>query len=213
VLPEENLGAALSRRPRGCGRLDAAEIGRAHHLFLQFLSLEERGTPDLLRRECDRMLGEARLTREQVNALDIDGLAHFWMSKLGQEIRSRAPLIHRELAFTARFSVDELVRLQNEAPEFDLGSGQELVLVQGVADLVVIAQEEIWLLDFKTDHLSPEELPDRVASYKIQLQLYALALSRIYRRPVTASWLHFIHLRRSITIGIEPRVDVPGAAA
>jgi ATP-dependent helicase/nuclease subunit A len=165
--------------------------------------MAEPGTRDFLSQECDRMLAESRLTPEQANALDLDALAHFWMSGLGRQIQARAQLIHRELAFTARFSVEELAQVQNNPAELDLASRQEFVLVQGVADLVVIAEEEICLLDFKTDHLSPKELPDRVAAYRTQLQLYALALSRIYRRPVTESWLHFIQLRQSVPIATE----------
>jgi ATP-dependent helicase/nuclease subunit A len=203
ALPSANIVGSLSRGPRVRGKLDAAEIGRTHHLFLQFLSMAEPGTRDFLSQECDRMLAESRLTPEQANALDLDALAHFWMSGLGRQIQARAQLIHRELAFTARFSVEELAQVQNNPAELDLASRQEFVLVQGVADLVVIAEEEICLVDFKTDHLSPKELPDRVAAYRIQLQLYALALSRIYRRPVTESWLHFIQLRQSVPIATE----------
>jgi ATP-dependent exoDNAse (exonuclease V) beta subunit len=58
-------------------------------------------------------------------------------------------------------------------------------------DLAAIVEREIWLLDFKTDHFKPEELPAKVTLYGPQLRLYALALSRIHRRPVTRCWLHF----------------------
>ena len=72
--------------------------------------------------------------------------------------------------------------------------------MQGVADLAVISPEEIWLLDFKTDQVDKKDLNARVAAYRPQIELYALALSRIYRRPVTQSWLHFIGLRQSVAV-------------
>ena len=74
----------------------------------------------------------------------------------------------------------------------------EFVVVQGVADLVVIQPEEIWLLDYKTDQVRPEMLDDRIKAYTPQLAVYALALSRIYQRPVTRRWLHFLRLNRTV---------------
>jgi ATP-dependent helicase/nuclease subunit A len=141
---------------------------------------------------------DGRLNQEQLRALDLADLADFWSSKLGGGIRKRAHLVHRELGFTARFSPEELAPFHAQIRP-DTG-GSEFVLVQGVADLVVIAPEEIWLLDFKTDQVSEKDLSTRIKAYRPQIELYALALSRIYRRPVTQSWLHFIGLRQSVAV-------------
>jgi ATP-dependent helicase/nuclease subunit A len=76
----------------------------------------------------------------------------------------------------------------------------ELVVVQGVADLVVLLPGEIWLVDFKTDEIRSNGLTDKVKAYTPQLELYARALEKIYSRPVTARWLHFLAARRTETI-------------
>jgi ATP-dependent helicase/nuclease subunit A len=69
--------------------------------------------------------------------------------------------------------------------------------VQGVADLVVFGECEIWLLDYKTDHFDEVELPVKVREYGPQLSLYAEALERIYEKKVTRTWLHFLALGRT----------------
>jgi ATP-dependent exoDNAse (exonuclease V) beta subunit len=74
--------------------------------------------------------------------------------------------------------------------------------VQGVADLVVMLPQEIWLVDFKTDEIKPGELTERKRHYEPQLKLYAGALSRIYSRPVTNCWLHFLAARQTANIKI-----------
>jgi len=76
----------------------------------------------------------------------------------------------------------------------------EFVVVQGFADLAVILPAEIWLVDFKTDRVDNAELPAVVSFYEPQLRLYALALARSYRRPVTESWLHFLSLKKSVAV-------------
>jgi ATP-dependent exoDNAse (exonuclease V) beta subunit len=68
-------------------------------------------------------------------------------------------------------------------------------VVQGAADLAVVLPGEIWLLDFKTDAIGPNELADKARLYAPQLKLYAQALARIYRRPVSAAWLYFLGAR------------------
>jgi ATP-dependent exoDNAse (exonuclease V) beta subunit len=65
---------------------------------------------------------------------------------------------------------------------------------------VVLRPEEIWLVDFKTDDLPREELPARIKTHAPQLKLYALALEKIYSRPVTRCWLHFLAARRTENI-------------
>jgi ATP-dependent exoDNAse (exonuclease V) beta subunit len=72
--------------------------------------------------------------------------------------------------------------------------------VQGVADLAVLLPEEIWLLDFKTDRVRANELAEKAKIYEPQLKLYAGALGRIYSRPVTHGWLHFLSARRTVEI-------------
>jgi len=69
----------------------------------------------------------------------------------------------------------------------------EFVVVQGAADLVLIRPTEIWLVDFKTDRFEAEELQLKLAQYAPQLNLYAAALQRIYRKPVTRRILYFLN--------------------
>lgn len=75
---------------------------------------------------------------------------------------------------------------------------EEFVIVTGVVDLVVLQPNEIWFLDFKTDAADAREWKLKAAQYEPQMKLYALALSRIYSRPVTRRWLHSLTLRRTL---------------
>ena len=106
----------------------------------------------------------------------------------------------RELAFTARFSAQAVGTLLGEPPEAGLSG--EFVVVQGVADLVVLMPQELWLLDFKTDAVKRDQLPAKVQQYEPQMKLYARALSQIYSRPVTDCWLYFLDCRSGVRVRI-----------
>ncbi len=178
-------------------RLSAPEIGIAHHNFLRLVSLERTGTLAELEQEARRMQEEGMLSPVEVSHLDLAALAAFWQSDTGTKIRSRAKQVRRELPFTARFSPDELPRTNTETSGSLEG---EFVVVQGIADLVVLLPEEIWLVDFKTDQFEKSALADKVKLYEPQLRLYALALGRVYRRPVNRLQLYFLALQQTVLL-------------
>lgn len=176
-------------RLKHAGKLSATETGIAHHKFLQHVELESTDRTANLQAEAKRLVDERLLTAEEAAALDFLALEKFWQSEAGEQIRAQAANVRRELPFTARFEPAELDIVIRDS---SASNGDEFVVVQGVADLVVLHPDEIWLLDFKTDELATDEVATKVEFYGPQLQLYALALSRIYNRPVTRAWLHFL---------------------
>ena len=179
-------------------KLSAAGAGSAHHIFLQHLALENADSVAALKREAERLKREKVLSADECAALDFKAIAAFWRSDPGLRILANAASVRRELAFTAKFSPPELAHIVGTEPE--AGLENELVVVQGVADLVVLLPEEIWLVDFKTDDLDAGEVPARTKIYTPQLRLYARALAKIYSRPVSACWLHFLSPNQSVEV-------------
>jgi len=52
-------------------------------------------------------------------------------------------------------------------------------------------------VDFKTDDVRADELPEKIEIYKPQLKLYAAALEKIFARKITLRALHFFAVRRT----------------
>ena len=197
----EGIAAAAGKARWSGGsasKLSAADVGSAHHQFLQWMSLEKADGVAALAEEAQRLQREAKLSAQEVAALDLEALADFWAGDLGRQIRARSDRVRRELAFTARFGPQELGGMLTLDWRGQLE--REFILVQGVADLVVLDTDELWLLDFKTDQVAPNELPVRVKDYGLQLKLYSAALSRIYQRPVSQSWLCFLSQRQAVAV-------------
>jgi ATP-dependent helicase/nuclease subunit A len=178
------------------GKLSAAQVGTAHHLFLQWMGLEGASDVAQLRVKAERLESEGILSTAEVAALDFRALSAFWGGELGRRIGQHAGCLHRELQFTAGVTASDLAALALP-PTLTLPR-EEFLVVQGVVDLAVILPAEIWIVDFKTDQVTAEELPEKRAFYGPQLMLYGVALERIYRRPVTERWLHFLALERTV---------------
>ena len=138
------------------------------------------------------------MNAEETAVIDLEALAEFWNSPLGQKIRGQAHYVQRELPFTTRFSPLSLAAITGEVVQPTLRD--EFIIVQGVADLVVLAPEKICLVDFKTDDLEPSEVAARAQLYEAQMRLYAGAFSQIYSRPVTECWLYFLKVGRAVKV-------------
>jgi ATP-dependent helicase/nuclease subunit A len=181
------------KRPRK--KMSAADFGTAHHKLLQQVALDKTGD---LAAEAERLMRENYLSPDERMVLDLPALAAFWDSELGKKIRVNVENVRRELPFTARFSPAEIAEITGAKTE--AGLDDDFVVVQGVADLVVLLPDEIWLVDFKTDRIGQDGLPEKIKTYKPQLKIYAAALERIFLRPVTLRALHFLDARRTVEI-------------
>jgi ATP-dependent helicase/nuclease subunit A len=192
--------SAFTLSPKAKTKLTAAETGVAHHRFLQRISLTETGTSATLKAEAERLGREGWLSENEIAVLDFAALAEFWGTDFGRKILSNPVAVQRELQFTAGLNTADLAVL-NLGSADKLPAG-EVVVVQGVVDLAVILPEEIWIVDFKTDAVDESELADKVKTYEPQLKLYALALSRIYGRPVTGCALYFLAGKTMVLVEI-----------
>jgi ATP-dependent helicase/nuclease subunit A len=195
--PVQNLESQIENP-----KLSAADTGTAHHKFLQHVSLKNIGSLAALEAEASRLAQEKILSAAERAVLDLPAVAAFWDSAAGQKICSQSANVKRELAFTAKFSPAELSEIIRAKSSPDLE--HEFIVVQGVADLVVLLPKEIWLVDFKTDEVRADELAGKIKIYSPQLKLYACALAKIYSSPVTNCWLHFLSTRKTVPVEIKP---------
>jgi ATP-dependent helicase/nuclease subunit A len=197
-LKQSSRSRSNSQSPISHPSLTAAAIGTAHHTFLQHFSLENAGNLKSLEAEAGRLKREKILAADELTALDLGNIAAFWTSSVGKKILAQRKGVQRELPFTVKFSpaeVDAIIGATTPP-----GLKDEFVVVQGVADLAVLLPEEIWLVDFKTDEIKPRELAERRRLYEPQMKLYAKALARIYSQPVSNCWLHFLALRKTVSV-------------
>lgn len=185
------------------GKLSAAEVGTANHTFLELMPLNGALNEPQLKAEAERLQKSGILNADEIKVTDFPAIAAFWNSEIGTKILENSENIRREHPFTARLSATDFAKLNlRKGDSFPCG---EFVVLQGVIDVAVILPNEIWLLDFKTDQIKETELAKRVAHYRTQVVLYADAMTKIYNRPVTQRWLHFLELRKTVELAADEK--------
>ena len=114
---------------------------------------------------------------------------NFFNSDIGRQLQSGVEVI-REF----KFSILENGSAYNECLLDDS------ILLQGVVDCAVLEPDGITVIDFKTDHVTEETLPQVTEQYRMQVKTYANALSKIYKKSVKSSLLYFFKLNQFVEI-------------
>jgi ATP-dependent helicase/nuclease subunit A len=178
--------------------LAASQIGLAHHKFLQWMDLTQAIDSPTLESQAQRLVESGHLTEDERKGLRLSEITTFWEGQIGRTILQHSDQVHRELPFTIRLDSSDLSSL-DLPPVEGIVSGEHVV-VQGVIDLAVIREREIWLLDFKTDRMTEKDSEKKLIHYRPQMQLYALALRKIFALPVKQSWLHFFATGQTVEV-------------
>jgi ATP-dependent helicase/nuclease subunit A len=163
---------------------DGRELGTACHKFLQFADFAALASESAIRTEVDRLSKSARLSAEQAALIPVEDLAWFGATPLGRQLATHAAVARREVPFV-------------HACRLSTAADAESIIIRGIIDCLLELDTGLVVLDYKTDRLADEAaLRERVATYSVQLQLYAQAAAQIFARPVTRAALVFLRQRR-----------------
>ena len=171
--------------------MTGAERGTAIHAFMQSVPFDGPA-PDLaaeVQRQTDLQLIDPALAEK----LDLDAVRPFFDSAVWRRIRQARQILREEPFITA-------LPAAKVTPAAGQGSAAEAeVLVQGIADLVLVFDEHAEILDYKTDRSRDAQY--YIDEYAAQLRLYRRAFAQRLPVPVTKLTIY------SFALGDE--IDVP----
>ena len=186
--------------------LTAAEMGTALHAFLEHADFEALAA--VRDAEDTAVLAAVRAERERQAAvqltppaiagkLDVYKILRFVRSEAFRRICGAEDVL-RELAFITSLPAAEVMAAQGRALPDGPAADAE-VLVQGIADIVLIYPDHLELLDYKTDRRKTPA--DFVRAYRAQLELYAKAIEKRFApRRVTYKGIYSLELGELIEV-------------
>ena len=171
--------------------MTGAERGTAIHAFMQSVPFDGPA-PDLdaeVRRQTDLQLLDPALA----DKLDLDAVRPFFASAVWRRVRLAKQILREEPFITALPAAEV-------TPAAGQGSAAAAeVLVQGIADLVLVFDEHAEILDYKTDRSRDAQY--YIDEYAAQLRLYRRAFAQRLAVPVTKLTIY--------SFAIEDEIDVP----
>ena len=169
------------------GSPDGAIRGTAMHLFMEhfdFAGFGDEDAADYIDDQIALMMDTGHMTDEQAELLDKGKLLTFAESELCRRMSAAAaegllfvekPFVMGEspAALLSDYYADEKLPSVEDAP---------MLLVQGIIDAFFVEDDEIVLVDYKTDRVKKAD--ELVGRYKKQMELYADALDRGLKKNV-----------------------------
>lgn len=182
--------------------LTAAEMGTALHAFLEhadFSALAAAkaagGLEKAILAERQRQVDRQLVAPEIAEKLDVSRIRRFVEGEAFAKICA-ADEVLRELAFITALPAEAVLAAQGTE---GVRAEGEQVLVQGIADLVLVYPDHLELLDYKTDRRKTEA--DFLRAYRAQLNLYALAIDKRFApKKVTYKGICSLELGKLIDV-------------
>lgn len=137
-------------------------------------------------------------------AIDLGLTVHALLA--GEEVPGATPQAKR-LANVFRQSplAEQAAQATRVEREFDIVFELSGTIITGQIDLWFVDGEQVVIVDYKTDREAPTgPIEGQHSGYALQLQIYALALSRLLRRPVTRAVLHYLRPNQLVEVDLSP---------
>lgn len=171
-------------------KLTGAQKGTLIHLCMQ--NLDEKVDYNLIKvKELINSLVEKQIiTKIEADNINPFKILEFTKSEIWRELKT-AKLIEREKPFYLNIPANTIY---NEEIE-------ETILVQGVIDLYYVNKNnELILVDYKTDYIEKNKKYELVNKYKKQLESYQEALEQSFNKKVSKKYIYSTCLGQAIEI-------------
>lgn len=161
--------------------------GTIYHKIMEAVDLNAE-----VQTELQRMVEKGILTEKDLECVDTEKLVRFQKSRLGQRMAraQKKGCLYREQQFVMEVSAAEI------HPEWD---SSERILMQGIIDAYFIEENQIVLVDYKTDFVKFQEASSLYEKYRVQLGCYKKALESLTDYPVKETLIYSFCLNRELT--------------
>lgn len=168
--------------------ISKAEIGTIVHLVMQKLDFKENYTIEKIEELLCELVQKEIITEKQKEVIPKEKILNFTKSSLFNEIK-KAKSIYKEQPFYINIPAKEIYN----------NNVEENILVQGIIDIYFINEnDEIVLVDYKTDYVPNRNKEYLIEKYKGQLELYKRAIEEATGKKVNKVCIYSTYLDMKI---------------
>lgn len=192
-----NIKPKFLQEERG---LTAAEKGTAIHFVMQKIDLSRVNTIEEIKIQLKDFVDMELLSKEEYKVINPYKVKKFFISKLGERMLSaynRGDIVYRELPFYTEIDVH---RINPDLPKEVEG---DKVRLQGVIDSFFYEDNEVILLDYKTDYVEQSNEEELINKYRIQIKYYKEALEKITKTKIKECYLYSFYLEKEILVEVN----------
>ena len=166
-------------------KLTSAEKGTLTHLCLQKIDARKEYDLESIKQFLLELQKKGIINQKEREAINPIKILEFTTSNIGKQLK-KAKEIYKEKPFYINIPAKEIYQQENLDEE---------ILVQGIIDLYYIDENDnLVLVDYKTDYVTKENKDELIKRYNKQLELYKRALEEALQRKVNKEYIYSIYL-------------------
>ena len=167
-------------------------IGIATHMVIAKLNLGRPITKEAIEETKEKLLTEGHITKAVISHINANSILAFFNSKPGIAALDPCNNVWREWPFSFTIPASKWQLESSPGLQFLNGLDDDIIIVQGLIDMLIHTPQGLLVIDFKTDNITAEQIPDRSLVYRQQLELYSRAAGSILNSPILGKWLYFL---------------------
>ena len=175
------------------GEFTGSARGTAYHRVMECIEYNKTDSTEQLKEQLHSLVQNKKMSAAEAECVRISDIRAFVECDLGQRMKKAAVAgrLFREQPFVISRSAAEIEETWDP---------QERVLVQGIIDAYFLEEDEIILVDYKTDRVRRSEEQVLIDRYHTQLEDYAQALQRMTGRKVKEKYIYSFTLKKAILL-------------
>lgn len=169
-------------------KLTNAEKGTLVHLCMQHLNEKVEYNLEKIKELVEELERKEIITSKEKENINLYKILEFTKSNIWKEMK-KAKKVYKERPFFINIPAKEIYKEEIE----------EKILIQGIIDLYYINEnDEIILVDYKTDYVERGKEQELIEKYKKQLELYCKAIEEANKKQVSRIYIYSVYLGREI---------------
>ncbi len=162
--------------------LSPTQKGIAIHNVLRYLDLNLKNDKPEIKKFISSLTKNNLLNKQEEKIIPVEKFIKFLSSDLTQKMRS-ANFIKRETSF--------VLGIEND-------SGEPKTLVHGIIDCFFEFEDKLYLVDYKTDKVALNKAESFAQKYRLQLEIYKMAIEKNFNRKVDFSIIYLFDINKAI---------------
>ena len=180
-------------------KISGAERGTIVHLAMEVIDLERVNNINEIKEQIQEMIKKEIITEKQSMVLNPFKIYKFFKSNVGRRalkshFKKREQTIYSQMNMTDIYLNNE--DIQNNRAIYE----EESLMMRGIIDLYFEEEDEIVIVDYKTDYIDDDNKQEVIDRYKKQMELYSDALSNLTGKKVKESYLYLFNADEEVRV-------------
>ncbi|MDO5010966.1 MAG: 3'-5' exonuclease, partial [Intestinibacter bartlettii] len=180
-------------------KITGARRGTIVHLIMEVLDFDKISTEKEIRSQIEDLIKRRVITEKESKVLSPRKILRFFRSPIAKRMLSskfvkREQKIYTQIKMNDIYLNDEIFKNNREVYQ------DESVMLRGVIDLYFEEDDELVILDYKTDWIDENNKKEIIHRYKKQLDLYAEVLSILTGKKIKEKYLYLFSIDEQVKI-------------